>query len=103
MYAGKWGAESPDQPAVLMAATGESLTHRQLEVLELLAKGLTNPEIAGLLGIGLGTVKTHVSAIIESLGVVHCLGMRAADTISASTHSKPSPLPTMVWGLKPCC
>lgn len=45
------------------------LTHRQLEVLELLAKGLTNPEIGDVLGIGLGTVKTHVSAVIGTLGV----------------------------------
>lgn len=45
------------------------LTHRQVEVLELLAKGLTNPEIGRVLGIGLGTVKSHVSAVIESLGV----------------------------------
>jgi TolB-like protein/DNA-binding CsgD family transcriptional regulator/Tfp pilus assembly protein PilF len=43
------------------------LTHRQIEVLELMAKGLTNPEIARILGIALGTVKHHVSAVIESL------------------------------------
>jgi adenylate cyclase len=46
-----------------------TLTHRQLEVLELLAKGLTNGEIGNVLGISLGTVKTHVSAVIETLGV----------------------------------
>jgi len=45
------------------------LTHRQLEVLELVAKGLTNREIGDVLAIGLGTVKSHVSAVIESLGV----------------------------------
>ncbi len=44
------------------------LTHRQLEVLELLAKGLTNTEIGRVLGIGLSTVKTHVSALIETIG-----------------------------------
>jgi FixJ family two-component response regulator len=41
------------------------LTHRQLEVLELLAKGLTNPEIGRVLDIRVGTVKAHVSAIIR--------------------------------------
>ena len=46
-----------------------SLTHRQLEVLELVARGLTNPEIASVLGIGLGTVKKHVTAVIEALDV----------------------------------
>lgn len=34
-----------------------------------MAKGLTNPEIAGALGIALSTVKHHVSAVIESLDV----------------------------------
>ena len=47
----------------------ELLTPRQLEVLELLARGLTNREIAGVLGISPGTVKVHVSAVIEALDV----------------------------------
>jgi adenylate cyclase len=48
-----------------------TLTHRQLEVLELVARGLTNPDIARVLGIGLGTVKKHVAAVIETLGVTN--------------------------------
>jgi adenylate cyclase len=47
------------------------LSPRQLEVLELMAKGLTNREIAGALGIGAGTVKNYVSAIIEALDVTN--------------------------------
>ncbi len=47
------------------------LTPRQLEVLELLAKGLTNREIAGVLGISAGTAKNHVSAVIEALDVTN--------------------------------
>jgi TolB-like protein/DNA-binding CsgD family transcriptional regulator/cytochrome c-type biogenesis protein CcmH/NrfG len=47
------------------------LTPRQLEVLELMAKGLTNREIGGVLGIGAGTVKNYVSAIIEALDVTN--------------------------------
>ncbi len=47
------------------------LSPRQLEVLELMAKGLTNREIAGVLGIGAGTVKNYVSAIIEALDVTN--------------------------------
>lgn len=31
MYPGKWGTQRPDAPAVIMAATGESLTHRELD------------------------------------------------------------------------
>jgi TolB-like protein/DNA-binding CsgD family transcriptional regulator/Tfp pilus assembly protein PilF len=48
-----------------------ALTHRQLEVLELVARGLTNPDIARVLGIGLGTVKKHVAAVIATLGVTN--------------------------------
>lgn len=43
------------------------LTDRQLEVLSLLARGLTNKEICGVLGIAENTVKTHVKAILEAL------------------------------------
>jgi adenylate cyclase len=49
--------------------TPELLTPRQLEVLELMSKGLTNREIAGVLDISAATVKVHVSAIIKALDV----------------------------------
>ncbi|MFI1018465.1 response regulator [Streptomyces sp. NPDC020965] len=42
-----------------------SLTGRERDVLALLAQGLANLEIGRQLGIGVGTVKTHVSAILE--------------------------------------
>ena len=45
------------------------LTERQLDVLRLLRKGLSNEEIAATLDICLPTVKTHVSTILEKLGV----------------------------------
>jgi adenylate cyclase len=47
------------------------LTSRQLEVLELMAKGLTNREIGRVLGISPGTAKLHVSAVIEALDVTN--------------------------------
>ncbi|MGW5421502.1 response regulator [Streptomyces sp. NPDC003943] len=40
------------------------LTDREAEVLRHMAKGLTNAEIAGLLGVGAATVKTHVAAVL---------------------------------------
>jgi DNA-binding NarL/FixJ family response regulator len=43
------------------------LTPRELDVLRLLAKGLSNPEIADALYIGRGTVRTHVSNILAKL------------------------------------
>ncbi|NNL66289.1 MAG: winged helix-turn-helix transcriptional regulator, partial [Myxococcales bacterium] len=65
------GRESQRGP-MQAAGTGDArelLTPRQLEVLELLARGLTNREIAGVLGISPGTAKVHVSAVIEALDV----------------------------------
>jgi two-component system nitrate/nitrite response regulator NarL len=47
----------------------EPLTHRELEVLQLLAGGLTNKEIAQRLGISDHTVKFHVNAILGKLSV----------------------------------
>ncbi len=46
-----------------------SLTPRQIEVLKLLAHGLTNPQIAQELYISARTVKFHVQHLIEKLGV----------------------------------
>lgn len=44
------------------------LTHRELEVLSLIAGGLTDSEIAARLGIARGTVSNHVSVIFLKLG-----------------------------------
>ncbi len=52
-----------------MASSPPVLTDRQLDVLRLIRKGLSNAEIASALQIKKTTVKTHVCGILSSLGV----------------------------------
>jgi DNA-binding NarL/FixJ family response regulator len=51
--------------------TGKNLglSARELQVLQLMAEGLSNQEIAGRLFVSLNTVKTHSSRIFEKLDV----------------------------------
>ena len=49
----------------------EPLSERELEVLGLIAAGLTNREIAGRLFIAVGTVKRHINNIYGKLQVRH--------------------------------
>jgi len=46
----------------------QALTHRELEVMQQLAAGRTNRDIASILGITEHTVKFHVNSILEKLG-----------------------------------
>lgn len=61
----------------------ENLTSRELEVLHLIAEGLSNQEIADELFITLKTVKTHVSNILSKLEVSD----RTQATIYAFKHN----------------
>jgi ATP/maltotriose-dependent transcriptional regulator MalT len=59
------------------------LTGREIEVVTLIAEGLTNEEVAGKLGIARHTVKSHMAHILDALGalnsahavaIAHCRG-----------------------------
>jgi DNA-binding NarL/FixJ family response regulator len=54
-------------PSNARPAAVEALSPRELEVLRLVARGLSNAEIAGELYVGDATVKTHVSRILQKL------------------------------------
>jgi DNA-binding NarL/FixJ family response regulator len=45
------------------------LSEREMEVLECVVQGMSNKEIAGLLGISHQTVKNHVTSILRKFGV----------------------------------
>ena len=64
--------EPKPQPAVLPAlnrALVEPLSERELEVLCLIAQGLSNAEIAEQLVVGVTTVKKHINRLYSKLGV----------------------------------
>jgi NarL family two-component system response regulator LiaR len=66
---------SPAVTQVLVTATARPpepdyhLTEREHELLKLLVKGMSNPEIAEHLTISLSTVKFHISSILSKLKV----------------------------------
>ena len=67
-------SENPSVDKVLMGLTRESigrfgLTHREAEILRLVAQGYTNREVAARLYISPLTIRTHLEHIYEKLGV----------------------------------
>lgn len=79
----------PRGRATRTRANAAGLTHRQLDVLHLLADGLTNAEIADRLVVSVRTVDSHVAAVLAKLGV-HTRGeaaaaARARDLLPAGT------------------
>ena len=73
---------TPTPPARSAATYPDGLTAREVEVLRLLAQGLTSAQIAEQLMIGVVTVNFHVRSIYSKLGV----SSRAAATRYALEH-----------------
>ena len=68
-----------------------TLTDKQMEVMSLKSKGMTNKQIAGSLKLNESTVQEHVQAVVKKLGATnptHCLTLfaqqRLADRLRAS-------------------
>ena len=62
------GLSVRETPWTLAAPEHEPLTPRELEVFELLGKGLSNRDIGGVLGISAHTAKYHVAQILAKVG-----------------------------------
>ena len=69
------------QPPSEAESLASTLTRREQEVLALLVKGMSNPEIAEKLVISRATVKVHISSILSKLGVAS-----RAEAISVAIH-----------------
>jgi DNA-binding CsgD family transcriptional regulator len=72
------------------------LSPRQLEVVALVARGKQDKEIADILGIGLGTAKSHVQSSMDRLGIhsrvdlaVWYVCKRVGDTCVRRKHRTP--------------
>jgi DNA-binding NarL/FixJ family response regulator len=59
----------PAPPSTSRESRLDLLTPREVEVLGLLARGLSNLDIAGKLFVSEGTTKTHVSNVLTKLGL----------------------------------
>ena len=79
----------PSSPAVAASANDPtvgwaSLTPTESKVVELVAGGLTNPQIAERLLMSRGTVKTHLSHVFDKLGVATRSELAAQEAVRAA-------------------
>jgi DNA-binding NarL/FixJ family response regulator len=61
-------ATAPPNPAPSAAPAPDDLTPREVEILRMIARGLTNPEIAAALYLSNHTIKTHIGRIFAKTG-----------------------------------
>ena len=79
-----WPGRSDAETAALIARLS-TLTPQQVRVLMMLSGGLLNKQIAYELGVSEATVKAHVSAILQKLGVES-----RTQAVIAAGRSKPA-------------
>ncbi len=67
--AGDRNGQAQARLATSRTAIREKLSQRQRQIMDMVAEGLANKEIAHRLGIAEGTVKAHIHAVFRALGV----------------------------------
>lgn len=93
--AARWATELATQARLTTGGNGAdagagivaTLTPRELQVLELIAEGLTNPQIGQRLFISPKTASVHVSAILAKIGAANRAEAAALYAASASTSA----------------
>jgi DNA-binding NarL/FixJ family response regulator len=73
--------ESKSVPSAL-----ETLSPRELQVMRLVAEGRTSKEIAGLLDLGLQTVRSYRKTLMRKLGVNNVAGLTQVALAAGLTH-----------------
>ena len=63
--------EGADHAAIQAASGRRALTERELECLQIIAKGLSNNEAAKVLGLSKATIRTHLEHIYQKLDVTN--------------------------------
>ena len=89
-FAGAASRSDPQPGRATSAAPDADLDHlteRERDVLRLVCLGLANKQIAVRLGIGVSTVKTHLSSVYQQIGVSD----RTSAALWARTHLDPDP------------
>ncbi len=82
-------SRSPAQPEARPADWPQELTEREREVLQLVARGMTNREIGEALNIAENTVKNHVRSILDKLHLANRAQMAAYAVQSGRLGDKP--------------
>jgi DNA-binding NarL/FixJ family response regulator len=82
--------QKPDKTGGLMVRKATGLTSRELEVIQLIAEGMANKQIAAELGISIKTVEKHRQHLMDKLNIHDTAGLTryaiAQGIIESSVH-----------------